>query len=91
VSDTGRVLADADQAIEDSERVQRRAARRFQPRTACPVCGCRKSKIVDPRGWPEAGTTYSRDYRRVRECSGCQSIYLTSEHATQILASHKTA
>lgn len=61
--------------------------RTSQPKTACPACGCRQSRVTDSRVYE----TYGASYYRRRVCLGCGVHYRTEEVARAVISDKKFA
>jgi ribosomal protein L32 len=77
------ILADAAAAIERRSGDRRTDA----PKTACPACGCRHSRVYDSRDLAAYGPSYWR--RRI--CAGCGEHYRTEEISRSVIARKKSA
>lgn len=72
---------DADRLLDDAERLLEKAAHRLRPKTACPICGSRDSRVTDGRDVERYGPGYWR--RRV--CLKCGAHYRTEEVTREVI------
>lgn len=62
-----------------------REARFSRPKTACPRCGCRSSRVLESRDV----TAYGPTFWRRRKCLGCGVHYRTEEVARTVIEPKK--